>query len=190
MALSLIPSAGVTGVGGLTLVNTTTGSNVSGIDDTSVLDATYPVYMVHMTNMRTHNAGQQTNLRFITSGGTQSSNYGYSRMYYYGSEANQQTQNSGSTTSLYLNFNPHANAAFAWDGVFWIHNPSGTTYYKNWHGTSFTPADTSGGGSHNGNVIYVGGEAWYGGSDAITGFNIVPNTGNITGTVRTYGLAG
>jgi hypothetical protein len=184
----LVKSASVSA--GLTLVNTSTSSNVSEIDVTSVLDATYPVYMIQMSNMRNYNAGQQTNLRFITSGGTQSSDYGYSRMYHYGTEANQHAATGASTTSLYLNFNPHANAAYGWDGVFWIHNPSGTTFYKNWHGTSFTPADTTAGGSHNANVIYIGGQAWYGGSDAITGFNIVPNAGNIDGVVRTYGLAG
>lgn len=169
--------------------SSTASDNVSSIEVTSGLDSNYNSYIIRLTGMSPVNDNQHCQIRF-TKDGTNfdrvlttnaidiQNNEGGSGAF----SSDSGAYRSGSSTT-YFNFvrNCSSDADHVFDGEINLFNPSSTTVYKNFY-TKITSK------TYNDYITHSVGVGEIRETDAITGFKIAFQSGNMTGTVTLYGV--
>jgi hypothetical protein len=168
---------------GLTLLNTTSFTAQTTVSINDVFSATYDNYRIIINSNNSTVSAQSNFLRMRVGGAdNSSSNYRWSGSYIFDNSAtptvNGQASN-GLGTSFYSG-GSSSTAGFTGAIVLDLSNPFATkhTSYTSL-AYSYDQFGTRGGIDSQGGVMSV--------TTSYTGFTIVPNTGNITGTVSVYG---
>jgi hypothetical protein len=169
------------------IASTTIGSEVSSVDFTSGIDATYKTYKVAWYNIKFYEAGDDNSyflFQFYIGGAFITANYNsiVEDLYYTGSTSGVSTgtETSGITCTYGLSFGTEA----ANDGFVEFNNPTDTTFHKNVVGIS-AGTGNAGGTAHS----RIGGH--YDGTPAVvTGCRILaqPSASFGAGTVSLYGF--
>jgi hypothetical protein len=176
--------------GAWTLLEAASASNASILEATGQFSATYKMYMIVVNNLKSHNTGSSTNIYAqMRSGGSYltGSYYEFGSLGIAGSSSSTfqgrvgQTQSSVQITADGTGNNTDLKTQSI---MFWIDNPASTTYNTNvryhvWGVQNETKTQTSEGCF----TYYLGTPV------AMDGLKIYGASGNITGSMYTYGLA-
>lgn len=164
---------------GPVLLNTLVASGVSSsLQDTSSLTSTYSRYIIEVINLRS-SSGDTTLTLQVHSGGTfQTTNYVAAINYFSGSASAAQN----STTYHFISPPSVSNTGVGLTGSYEITNPSDTSTYKPIRG-SFTTSNSGFSSAFGGNTA-----GFWTNTAAVTGFRIQALAGNLTGTVKIYGI--
>lgn len=162
-------------VNGWTLINTITGTGAAALQDTTSLTSTYANYMIVVRDLLTATNAVTIQMQLYVSGSYRTT--GYSGYYDYAGGGNGPL-----TTYIPLSYPSRGSNVYQTYSTIFLSNPSSSTVYKpviyqnaNW--------DTS--GSYY--APTVGASTYTAATTAITGFQILASSGNITGTVQVYG---
>lgn len=160
-------------VNGWTLINSTTASGAAALSDTTSLTSTYANYMVVVKNLASATNAVTMNMQIQTGGSFQTTGY---------SSANYTSTATSSTTAIIMSLAIRYGNAYPGQYTFLITDPSSTTTRKHITATGSYYDST------NSAVlpVMIGG-MWTTGTGAITGFQILASSGNISGTVQVYG---
>lgn len=166
-------------VNGWTLINTVTGTSTAALQDTTSLTSTYTNYMIIIRNFSVATNNVSVQLQLYSGGSYQTTSYSSSAV------VAGSAGNSTSTTFIGLGKAGFVSntSTYPCHGTLWISNPSSTTTYKPVYAL-FSYYDTNV-ATQYGPSTSAG--VWTGGTGAITGFQILASSGNITGTVQIYG---
>jgi len=164
---------------GPVLLNTLVASGVSSsLQDTSSLTSTYSRYIIEVINLRS-SSGDTTLTLQVHSGGTfQTTNYVTAINYFSGAASAAQN----STTYHFISPPSVSNTGVGLTGSYEIANPSDTSTYKPIRG-SFTTSNSGFSSAFGGNTA-----GFWTNTAAVTGFRIQALAGNLTGTVKIYGI--
>lgn len=163
-------------VNGWTLINTITGTSTAALQDTTSLTSTYANYMVFIRNLVSATNSVTLQLQFYIGGSYQTSGYLSNCYLTSGVVVN-------GTTGVFLTNTNGNSSSYNLTGALYFSNPSSSTLYKMVTGTT-TYYDTTGTPSIKGVTVA---SAFTTNTNAVTGFQIVASSGNITGTVQVYG---
>lgn len=176
----LAPGSGGTKV----LLNTLTASSSAALQDTTSLTATYPAYELEFINLKPSSATSQLQLQVYSGGVYKNTAYNY---------ANTYTTSTGVASNwIGLSTSSPSTTAAAESGItgsLFVKSPSQTTMYKMINGfASWTTGDTN--GSLTGQMMNLCSGYWGGGTGAVTGFQFIFSSGNISsGTIKVWGIA-
>jgi hypothetical protein len=174
-AWTVVPTSGIASSPGITLINTTTFSAVSSQSINDVFSATYDNYKI-VLNCTHSVSGVQNKLRYRVSGADNStSNYNWSQISIDSTSPTVGSgvgsgQTSAEIGSIYL-----SSAAQEIN----VYNPFLSTQ------TLFTTTQTALSVTTNVTRLITAG---FNATTSFTGFSIIPASGNITGTIRVYGI--
>ncbi len=183
---SLLGSGDIAVGGTWVYLSTVTASNSATVDIETTFNSTYDSYVLVASGI-TSSTSSDFRARLKINGTYQTGNN-----YHYHAQKNPAgtvTYDSVSDTSQAqilvsgVNYDTPTFPGTRGNYVFYIHNPSSTTFYKeiNWTGACY---NNSGQG-----VCNVGIGAWKGGTQALTGVRFYFLSGNVvTGTFRLYGI--
>lgn len=161
-------------VNGWTLINTITGTGAAALQDTTSLTSTYANYMIYVRNLLPATNAVTVQMQLQIGGSYQTSGYlGFNTINGF---------NTTYTTGIGINAAIRTGNVNQSSFVFYINNPSTAGVYKPVYGFG-APYDT-------GNASYVSSissGAFTTNTNAVTGFQILASSGNITGTVQVYG---
>lgn len=166
-------------VNGWTLINTVTGTSTAALQDTTSLTSTYTNYMIIIRNFSVATNNVTVQMQLYSGGSYQATSYS--------STSSVSGSGASSTSTTFIGLGKASvvsnTSTYPCHGTLWISNPSSTTTYKPVQGI-FSYYDT--------NVLTqyglsINAGLWTGGTGAITGFQILASSGNITGTVQIYG---
>jgi len=161
-------------VNGWTLINTITGTSAAALQDTTSLTSTYANYMILIRNMLPATNNVTVQMQVQVGGSYQTSGYtGYSNIF---------NTSSAYTTGIGFGITARNSNVYQTNCVLYITNPSVAGVYKPIFGT--------GGLYDTTNALYTWittGGAFTTNTNAITGFQILASSGNITGTVEVWG---
>jgi len=163
-------------VNGWTLINTITGTGVTALQDTTSLTSTYANYRILIRNLASATNSVTLSLQIYTGGSYQTT--GYLSNSYLSTGVGFSL-----TTGISLTNASGNSSSYNLTGELLVTNPSSSTLYKMFTGST-TYYDTTGTASVKG--LFIGG-AYTTNTNAITGFQILASSGNITGTVQVYG---
>lgn len=163
-------------VNGWTLINTITGTSTAALEDTTSLTSTYANYMIFIRNLVSSTNSVTLLLRFYTGGSYQTTGY-LGNCYLTSGVA------FSATTGVFLTNTNGNNSSYNMTGALYFSNPSSSTLYKMVTGTT-TYYDNTGTAGLKGVTVA---SAFTTNTNAITGFQILASSGNITGTVQVYG---
>ncbi len=154
------------------LLNTVSGSGVASLSDTTSITSTYPTYRIVMQNLACATASEIMQIQIHSNSAFQTSSYVSTA-----AGAISQTDTSGVPMSA-----AETMSASGLSGEFEITAPSQTSSPKQLFGK-----DSYSTSAPAGRAVVFGGN-WTGGNTAVDGFQIDCQSGNITGTLRVYGL--
>ena len=193
---SVTSFASIASGGHLTLISTQTASSSASLDFTSGISSTYDVYLFKWINC--HPSAQNVWFRFYAStnggssyGTTQTSSAyrayqdeggGTQVLTYYTDGDGAQTTSSVVLTTEVGNGNDNSTS-----GELWLHNPSSTTFLKNFFSNASTQYNGHDGGSAYQMHDRRGG--FFDTTSAINACKFAMNVGNIdSGIVKMYGV--
>lgn len=162
-------------VNGWTLINTITGTGAAALQDTTSLTSTYSEYRIFIRYLLPATNSVSMQLQLYSGGAYQATSYLANAFV---------TSGSAATTFIPLGRTGQMSNTATYPGIgqFIITNPSSTTLYKPVNGL-FSSYDA--GLTYYAPCMFAG--VWTGGTGAITGFQILASSGNITGTVEVWG---
>ena len=163
-------------VNGWTLINTITGTSAAALQDTTSLTSTYANYRILIRNLASATNSVTLSLQIYTGGSYQTTGYLSNSSLGAGVGVSL-------TTGISLTNTSGNSSSYNLTGELLVTNPSSSTLYKMFTGST-TYYDTTGTASVKG--LFIGG-AYTTNTNAITGFQILASSGNITGTVQVYG---
>ena len=186
-ATASMPSGALTHIKTISGSNTSTISFVHGSSDV-VLDSTYPIYVFRFYNMHPETADRQFVFQGSTDGG---SSYGvsmtttnfytyYAGGSYYFEYTSSEDQANGTGFQRISTTVKNDNDAGC-SGELWLYGISSTTFVK--HFLSKVHAYNQDNASA---TAYVGG--YFNDTSALNAFQFKQRTGNITGTIKLYGI--
>ena len=182
MALSLIPSAGVTGVGGLTLVHSATvSSSVSSLNMDNIFTSDYDLYMIQAFNI-THAGNAQGNMRVIDSSGSLITASEYQTVRQYVNQAGNTgiMDSNASQSKMIMQYDNDSGRQGSFSGF--LSSPLSTSYVKHFYGES--------GVTDSSNIRFTRFFAGYKTSGtAIRGLNYFSGTNVTAAEFRIYGVA-
>ena len=182
MALSLIPSAGVTGVGGLTLVHSATvSSSVSSLNMDNIFTSDYDLYMIQAFNI-THSGNAQGNMRVIDSSGSLITASEYQTVRQYVNQAGNTgiTDSNASQSKMIMQYDNDSGRQGSFSGF--LSSPLSTSYVKHFYGES--------GVTDSSNIRFTRFFAGYKTSGtAIRGLNYFADNNITNAEFRIYGVA-
>nr|WP_041756623.1 hypothetical protein [Bradyrhizobium sp. ORS 278] len=164
-------------VGSPVLLNTVTGSGVASLSDTTSLTATYPAYELVVENVFAATNNVTLNLQVQVSGTFQTTGYLGANV-----ATGSGTVITNATGAVQISQTATVqNTGNGLSGTIRIITPSNTTAPKAIYGQS----------THTNGTFYVSNAfsgAYTGGNAAVTGFQVVASSGNLTGTIKVYGI--
>jgi len=172
---------------GLVLLESVTeGSGVASIDMENWYSADYDEYQIEVLNLLPVTDTDFLYMRMSTDGGStydSGANYGTAVFYIRdGADSNSLGQNSGANEILLSDGLSNTQAQGGVSGDFKFINPGSTTFYKalNFHLSMIH--------STSDYLYNMMGTAKYYSTTAVNAFQFLMSSGNITGTVRVYGI--
>ena len=176
---------------GMVFISSTTGTNVSSIDITSGITSTYDEYWFVCLNYYAHTNAQEFIVQGSTDGG---SNFGIDSQSTMWSAGHGEADNEGNMTyhssydathgsNLFLDRGQegHNHADSSGSGILKIFKPLTTNRVKHFTWESCTHRH------HNGpDHVFVGG--YWNTSSAVNAFRFKEASGNLTATIRLYGI--
>jgi len=176
--------AAAAGGGAWTYLNTTTLSSASTADIETGLDSTYPLYAMMFKDIEPSADGYSFFMRVKQGGSYQTANYQYHSTTAHSDQAAFDYSNANSTSHSgpqVISVGVGNAAVESANGIFYIPNPAGTTFYKNcwWDVTAL-----EGSGAY---LRSIG----HGGRDdaaAVTGVQFYFGSGTMDGTIALYGI--
>lgn len=161
-------------VNGWTLINTITGTGAAALQDTTSLTSTYANYMIYVRNFLPATNAVTVQMQLQIGGTYQTSGYlGYLML------------NNGPlvvTNGISMGYTIRNSNVYQSNFVFYINNPSVAGVYK--PVTGFGSVYDTGSSSY---VMVTTNSGFTTNTNAVTGFQILASSGNITGTVQVYG---
>lgn len=162
----------------MVLINTLNPSNVATIGDTTSLTSTYSYYEIQFFNVIPATTNSNLELQVYT-GSYQATSYVGSLTY----SGNAVVANESASTCILLTGGVSSTTAYG-GATGWIRVPvpSNTAYYKIWNGQS---------GCYSGSYLFTNSFSgmWNSATTAVSGFQLLFSSGNITsGTIKVYGI--
>ena len=173
------------GSSGLSLLETHTVSNVAEIDFTAWFSSSFNVYKIVLEGIVSVASGQDIGLQMSTNGGTSydtGSNYAWDNWAFTPAGAGNNGSNSDTLMVLLVALTTVTDTVGS--GEYAFYNPGSAAAFKNVTGNGFCLSANDGRMAEG-----LSCAASYLVTTAVNAFRVKARSGNITGTVRVYGMA-
>ena len=178
-------------IGSLQLISTATATNQANVQFTSGIDSTYSVHIVKFIDIYAHTNGAEFQFNVSINGGSsyginKTTTFYFSRReeapntYSLAYDQNQDLANSVDEQNFMIDMKNDADACGT--GEMWFFNLSGTTYIKNFISNTVNMETEPA-------VIHVFTGGIIDTTSAINALFFRMNSGNVTGTLKLYGLS-